>query len=311
MIVAEQLGKTFDEFVAVHEVSLDVAPGEVLALLGPNGAGKTTTIRMLTAILKPTRGRASVAGFDVVQQPDDVRRMVGVLTEHHGLYTRNQGDEYLDFFGEMYGLTKAVRRQRSAALLERFGLADAAKRRIGEYSKGMRQKLSLIRAMLHDPAALLLDEPTSAMDPESAKQVRDAILELRRDHRTVILSTHNLNEAELLADKIAIIRKGRIVASGSPAELKQRLMGPAEMEVRLAQPLNGVVKDLHGLVMVGDTGEQWLRYTSGQPEVDNPQVLAKLAGLGVPVVTLSEVPRSLESVYLQIMGAEATEEAAR
>lgn len=311
MIVAEQLGKTFDEFVAVHEVSLDVAPGEVLALLGPNGAGKTTTIRMLTAILKPTRGRASVAGYDVVQRPDAVRRVVGVLTEHHGLYTRSQGDEYLDFFGEMYGLSKAVRRQRSATLLERFGLADAAKRRIGEYSKGMRQKLSLIRAMLHDPAALLLDEPTSAMDPESAKQVRDAILELRRDHRTVILSTHNLNEAELLADKIAIIRKGRIVASGSPAELKQRLMGPAEMELRLAQPLNGVVKDLHGLVTVRAVGEQWLRYTSGQPEVDNPQVLAKLAGLGVPVVTLSEVPRSLESVYLQIMGAQATEEATR
>jgi ABC-type multidrug transport system ATPase subunit len=174
-IYAEDLTKHFDDFVAVDGVSFQVAAGEVLVLLGPNGAGKTTTVRMLTSILTPTRGRARVAGYDVVAQADQVRASVGVLTEQHGLYNRMNAREYLRFFGQLYNLRPQNCQERIDLLLEKFGLSFAGKKRLGEYSKGMRQKLALVRAMLHDPPVLLLDEPTSAMDPESARMVRDAI----------------------------------------------------------------------------------------------------------------------------------------
>ncbi|MEL6525201.1 MAG: ABC transporter ATP-binding protein, partial [Chloroflexota bacterium] len=171
MIETYQLTKQFDDFLAVQDVTLSVEPGEVLAMLGPNGAGKTTTVRMMTSILPPTSGSAKIAGYDVVTHPADVRANVGVLTEQHGLYERMRGLDYLDFFGQIYHIPKKERRDRSLALMERFGLENALDKRLGEYSKGMKQKLALVRAMLHNPPVLLLDEPTSAMDPQSASQV--------------------------------------------------------------------------------------------------------------------------------------------
>jgi ABC-2 type transport system ATP-binding protein len=305
MIETHALTKHFENFTAVQDVSLTVRPGEVLALLGPNGAGKTTTVRMLTSILKPSSGWARIAGHDVVQAPDRVRRSVGVLTEQHGLYFRMKAEEYLDFFGELYGLPASARRRRAGELLDRFGMRFATGKRLGEYSKGMRQKLALIRAMLHDPPVLLLDEPTSAMDPQSAKLVRDAITQLRSEQRAIIMCTHNLPEAEQLADHIAIIRRGRIIARGSPARLKRELLGPALMELRTAASLNGVAQHLSNVVEVLETGADWLRYRTPDPAATNPLVLQRLADQRVPVVTLSEVPRSLEAVYLQVVESEA------
>ena len=295
-------------FTAVDGVSLRVQPGEILALLGPNGAGKTTTVRMLASILKPSEGWARVAGFDTVRQARQVRHAVGLLTEFPGLYLRMRGDEYLAFFGRLQGLSEAQIRRRTDELLARFGLAEAARQRLAEYSKGMRQKLALIRAMLHNPALLLLDEPTSAMDPQSAKQVRDAILDVRRDRRTILLCTHNLTEAEMLADRIAIIRRGRIVALDETAALKARLLGPPLLEVRLAHPLDGLLSQLGALVQVEEAGETWFRYRTTTPEETNPALLARLGALGARVLTLSEVPHSLEEVYLRIVedGAQAT-----
>jgi ABC-2 type transport system ATP-binding protein len=290
----------------VDGVNLTVQPGEVLALLGPNGAGKTTTVRMLTSILKPTAGWARVAGHDVAKDPAGVRASVGVLTEHHGLYFRMRAEEYLDFFGELYGLPRAVRRDRATQLLEQLGMREAVGRRLGEYSKGMRQKLALIRALLHDPPVLLLDEPTSAMDPQSAKLVRDAIAQLRSEKRAIILCTHNLTEAELLADQIAVIRRGRIITQGSPAHLKLELLGRPELELRAAAPLNGLVEDLADLVEVVASGADWLRYRAADPVAVNPLILQRLAEQHVPVVTLAEVPRSLEDVYLRVVEADET-----
>jgi ABC-2 type transport system ATP-binding protein len=307
MIETYALTKRFDTFQAVTGVTLTVPEGEVMALLGPNGAGKTTTVRMLTSILRPTSGWARVAGHNVVESPAGVRRSVGVLTEHHGLYMRMRAEEYLSFFGELYGLPAAVCRQRASRLLEQFGMRDALKKRLGEYSKGMRQKLALIRAMLHDPPVLLLDEPTSAMDPESARLVRDAIAGLRSEKRTVILCTHNLTEAELLADHIAVIRRGCIIAQGSPSELKRQWLGPALFELHTATPLNGAVTAIASLTTVVEHGPTWVRYLTASPAVTNPQVLAGLARHQVGVVTLSEVPRSLEDVYLQVVAAKANE----
>ena len=301
MIETADLTKKFGDFTAVDGVDLAVREGEVLALLGPNGAGKTTTVRMLASILKPTVGWARISGYDTVKEANTVRQLVGLLTEFPGLYLRMRGMDYLDFFGQLQGLSRTERAERSEYLLRRFELWDARDQRTGEYSKGMRQKLALVRAMLHDPQVLFLDEPTSAMDPHSAKLVRDAIRELRRDQHTVILCTHNLNEAEMLADRIAIIRRGCIVALGTDAELKARLLGDTVLELRLAQPLNGLLSDVEDLVDVEDHGDTWLRYSTPEPEHVNPRLLQQLAERGVPVVTLSEVPRSLEDVYLRIV----------
>lgn len=304
MIETEGLSKTFDTFPAVVDLTLQVNAGELLALLGPNGAGKTTTVRMLGAILRPTRGRARVNGFDVVTDADQVRRSVGMLTEQPGLYLRMSGLEYLQFYGRLYGLSDGESLPRSKALFERFDMSNAASRRLGEYSKGMRQKVGLIRSMLHDPPVLLLDEPTSAMDPHSAKLVRDAIRELRDDQRTIILCTHNLAEAEILADRIAIIKQGTIVATGEPGDLKRQLLGQPQVEVKVDRQLNGELQELSDLVHVEWIGEDVIRFRTDQPEVANPKLVRRLSDLGLGVISLREVSQSLEEVYLRVVSEE-------
>ena len=299
MIFTEDLTKHFDDFVAVNGIHLDVPQGQVLVLLGPNGAGKTTTVRMLDSILVPTRGRALVAGFDVVKDAEEVRSRVGVLTEHHGLYGRMSGDEYLEFFGKLYGLQRQDYLARIDRLLKQVGMDFARKRRLGEYSKGMRQKLALVRAMLHEPPVLLLDEPTSAMDPESARMVRDAINELRSSERTILLCTHNLQEAEELADQVAIIWQGQIIASGGLQEMKMRLLGPMEYEARMAQPLDGWAGKLLDGVMLTGRGEDWLRFKIEEPVETNPRLLRKLLRDRLEVVSFREVPHTLEQAYLK------------
>ncbi|HUN07474.1 MAG TPA: ABC transporter ATP-binding protein [Aggregatilineales bacterium] len=301
MIDAQELVKDFDGFRAVDHISLNVPAGSVLAVLGPNGAGKTTTVRMLTSILAPTSGRASIAGYDVVTQPEAVRAHVGVLTEQHGLYERMKAVEYLDFFGRVYRLSATERKRRSLDLMDRFGLTFALDKRLGEYSKGMKQKLALVRSMLHNPPVLLLDEPTSAMDPLSAKQVRDAIIELQRDERTFLITTHNLTEAQSLANTIAVIRAGRIVAHGTFDDLARQFIGAPVMELRTAAPMNGLARDLADLVTVEASGEDWLQYRAPHPAQLNPAVLRRAASVGVEVVTLAPVSRTLEDVYLQIV----------
>ncbi len=301
MIQTEDLGKKFDDFWAVEGVSLLVQPGEVLALLGQNGAGKTTTVRMLTSVLTPTRGRAQICGYDVVQQPEQVRASVGVLTEQHGLYLRMTGEEYLDFFGKVYRLDPTARQKRSQEWMEYFGLAEVARRPIGQYSKGMRQKLALARTLFHNPPVLLLDEPTSAMDPEFAQLVRKAIASLRSEQRTIIICTHNLVEAEMLADKIAIIYHGRILESGTLDELKQNLLGPAEYEVRLKGDWLGENLILpYGVtkLMPGKTGP---RFRVEDPQSANPILLKEMMDQGAEVVAYQELPRTLEQVYLAAM----------
>jgi ABC-2 type transport system ATP-binding protein len=306
MIQANGLTKKFNQFLAVDQVSLEVKSGEVLALLGPNGAGKTTTLRMLTSVLRPTQGSACVAGYDVVTHPAEVRASVGVLTEQHGLYGRMNALEYLDFFGQVFRMHPDFRLKRTDELLEQFGLWNDRKRRIGEYSKGMRQKLALARALYHNPPVLLMDEPTSAMDPESAKLVRDAIHGLRSANRTIIICTHNLAEAEELADKIAIIHRGRIIISGEVEELKTNLLGSPQFEVRLGVSLGAVELTLPDSATLTTRGEDWLQYRAAQPMQTNPLVVDYLMKMNLPVVRLAEVPRSLEKAYLQAMSDTAT-----
>jgi ABC-2 type transport system ATP-binding protein len=306
MIETHDLSKYYEDFLAVDRVNLNVPAGSVLALLGPNGAGKTTTVRMLTSILAPSAGWARIAGHDVVREPERVRASVGVLTEQHGLYERMKAVEYLDFFGRVYRLPPAVRKQRSLDLMDRFGLTFALGKKLGEYSKGMKQKLALVRAMLHDPPVLLLDEPTSAMDPQSAKLVRDAIEELVRDARTFLLTTHNLNEAQQLADRIAIIRHGRIIAQGTFDELAVRFAGEPTIALRAGRALNGFAADLErafaGKLHVEEQGDTWLHYRASEPaDRINPLVVRHAVAQGIDVVALTPLTRTLEEIYLQVV----------
>lgn len=301
MIETHDLSKQFHDFMAVDGVNLSVEPGQILALLGQNGAGKTTTVRMLTALLLPSRGWARVAGYDVVKNGYDVRASVGVLTEQHGLYMRMTAVEYLDFFGQVYSLSPSARKTRSENLLEYFGLAEAAKRRVGEYSKGMRQKLALARAMMHDPGVLLLDEPTSAMDPESARLVRDEIARLKSSKRTIVICSHNLNEVEALADKIAIIYRGRILIQGTLDELARKVLGAPEYKILFSEAYDvNELKLPQGVELLEKTATS-LKVRVEAPQEANPQILKELSVKSIPVMAFQEQMRTLEQVYLKVM----------
>jgi len=301
MIETHELTKQFNDFLAVDGVNLSVDAGHILAILGQNGAGKTTTVRMLTALLNPTRGWARVAGYDVVKNGHDVRSSVGVLTEQHGLYMRMTAVEYLDFFGQVYSLSSTARKSRSDHLLEYFGLAEAAHRRVGEYSKGMRQKLALARAMMHDPGVLLLDEPTSAMDPESARLVRDEIARLKSSQRTIVICSHNLTEVEALADQIAIIYRGKILIQGTLEDLKRAVLGLPEYEVKFSETWNSTGLELpNGVEMLSRTATSF-KVRVENPQEANPQILKNLSAKSASVMAFQEEPRTLEQVYLKVM----------
>jgi ABC-2 type transport system ATP-binding protein len=256
---------------------------------------------MLASILKPTSGQVIVSGYDSITQSREIRQLIGLLTEHHGLYTRMKAHDYLRFFGESYGMDHSEIRARADLLLRRYGLGGAVDVRLGQYSKGMRQKLALVRALLHDPAVLLLDEPTSAMDPASAHLVRNSIDDLRRSDRAIIVCTHNLFEAEALADRIAIIRRGQIIAMDSTEALKRRLLGNPVMELRVATELDGAVSAMPADVQLLARGERWIRYEVKDPDLTNPSVINAMMEAGVPIVTLAEVERSLEDLYLRVV----------
>lgn len=301
MIETCDLGKQFNDFWAVQNLTLQVKPGQILALLGQNGAGKTTTVRMLTALLRPTYGWAKVAGYDVANQGNAVRASVGVLTEQQGLYVRMNAREYLDFFGQAYSMSPQLRKKRSDYLLEYFGLLEAADRRIGEYSKGMKQKLALARALMHEPPVLLLDEPTSAMDPESARLVRDENASLRSSQRAIVICTHNLAEAEALADIVVIIFRGRILLQGDLQNLKDRVLGSVEYAARLLREWDAGGLNLPHGVRMQQNDPDCIRFRVEEPHIANPLLLESLAAAHAPLLTFQEVSRSLEQVYLKVM----------
>src|SRR5215471_6600679 len=234
MIETSGLTRRFGTLTAVSHVSLHVPDGAILALLGPNGAGKTTTIRMLSGLLAPTEGDATVAGYDIRREPAAVRACVGLVTDTPGLFEQMKVLAYLDFFGSIYGIPAAERRRRIDELLEFFDLAEHRNKKMAGFSKGMKQKVALARALIHEPAVLFLDEPTSGLDPLSARAVRELIVGLKHSRRSIILCTHDLDEAERLADEAAIIRQGRIVSYDTPAALRRQATGETQVTIELA-----------------------------------------------------------------------------
>jgi ABC-2 type transport system ATP-binding protein len=251
IISAHGLTKRFGKLVAVHDVSFDIQAGQVFGFLGPNGAGKTTTIRMLTGLVRPSSGSASVAGFDVSSEPLAVKRRVGYLAETPYLYPKLSGREFLAFMGALYGVPASVVRSRAARLLALFELAEKADELVETYSHGMRQKLALGGALMHEPPVLFLDEPTSGLDPRSARLVKDLLVALVERGHTVFLSTHVLEIAEQLCHRVGIIDRGQVIATGTLEELRQRSQAYSLEDIFLQ--LTGGAEDRELVAYLRDT----------------------------------------------------------
>jgi len=216
------LTKRFGGFTAVDQVSFKVGNGEVFGLLGPNGAGKTTTMRLLSTVLRPTSGTASVAGYDLLREPQKVRASIGVLPEDTGLYDRLTAKEHLLYYGRLHGMPEDSLMKRSDELLEIMELTDRANTKVGDFSKGMKQKVALLRAFIHDPPVMLLDEPTAGLDVMSARSIHGFVERFRSQGKTIMISTHNMTEAQKICNRIAIIDHARVVASGTVEELQAK-----------------------------------------------------------------------------------------
>jgi ABC-2 type transport system ATP-binding protein len=312
MIRASGLGRQFGALWAVRHMDLEVLRGEVLGLLGPNGAGKTTTVRLLTALIEPTEGQASVDGFDVIERPEEVRARVGILTETPGLYDKLSARANLDFFGRLYGLDAATRATRIERYLRLFSLWERRDDVAGAFSKGMKQKLAIARALLHDPAVIFLDEPTAALDPEAAYVVREAIESLQKSGRTIVLATHNLDEADRLCDRIAFVRGG-LLRIDSPAALRGSVGGHG-VEVGLSTAtgssdtppvaisgLAAAARAVPGVASVESTDHRLIVGTA-DPATVTPSLVRTLVAAGADIVEVRERATTLEEIYFEVMG---------
>ena len=299
MIETRDLCKRFGENLAVDHLTISVEEGEVFGFLGPNGAGKTTTIRILTGLVSATSGAASVAGYAIGSQDMEVRRRAGILTESPGLYDRLSAERNLSFFAQLYEVEDV------AGQVERYlrmlGLWDRRHEEVGTFSKGMRQKLAIGRALLHEPEVLFLDEPTSGLDPEAARLIREFIESLKHQGRTIFICTHNLNEADRLCDHIAIFN-ARLLALDTPANLRRKLYGRSvvfhlqQNEARFEDELRAFpfVETVQGV-------DNKLLVTLEDPEVHNPILVRKLVEVGAEIQFVGELRRSLEDVYLKLI----------
>jgi ABC-2 type transport system ATP-binding protein len=289
---------------AVDGLTLQVNKGEVFGFLGPNGAGKTTTVRLLTCLIAPTSGRAWVNNQEVGKADQQIRAMVGILTESPGLYERLSARRNLEFFAELYGVKDA--RGQAEKYLRLLELWDRREAEANTLSKGMRQKLAIARALLHEPPVLFLDEPTSALDPEAAKTVRDFIETLRGQGRTIFLCTHNLDEAERLCDRIAVFRQ-RLIAVDTPEALRRQLFGRQtvihllHLEDRFTDALRSLpfVKHVEAVRAARESGT--LSISLDDPPAQNPGIVRALVELGAQIQFVSELQHSLEDVYLSLI----------
>ncbi|MBM7114316.1 ABC transporter ATP-binding protein [Archangium primigenium] len=297
-ISVQGLAKRFGARTAVEGLTFDVRPGEVFGLLGPNGAGKTTTVRMLTGLLKPSEGEAHVWGHSVRTQGEALRRAVGLLTEQPGLYERLSARDNLRFFMKLHELDERRVWPRAQAWLERFGLGGREDEPCGSFSKGMRQKLAIVRTLVHEPQVLFLDEPTSGLDPESARTVRDAVAELAAEGRTLVLCSHNLVEVERLCTRVAVV-KGRLLALAPLEDLRR---AGSALEVKVEGDAERFVPALAALPFappsLAEGGRLRVMLTD---EAQTPDVVACLVGAGARVRSAVPALRPLEEVYLELI----------
>lgn len=303
MIHAENLTKQFGSLTAVDRVSLDVEEGEIFGFLGPNGAGKTTTVRMLASLISKTNGTAVVAGCEVGKEADalKLRHRIGILPENVGLYDISSAYKNLEYFGRLQGVDPPTLRKNIEQLLRRMELWEKKDLPVGSFSKGMKQKVALARALVHDPVLLFLDEPTANLDPEAAKTVRDIILELKKEKRTIFLNTHNLDEAQRICDRVGILRT-RLLTTGSPRSLESQISGVRTV-VRLeraSKEITDVVRARFGSENVEIDGDQLIVKVE-DADRDNPAIIEAVIAAGGRIRQLSPLSTSLEEVYLRLV----------
>ena len=300
MIDAENLTKNFGEVTAVDGLTFHIDEGEVFGFLGPNGAGKTTTIRMLCCLISKTSGTASIGDYKVGNPADSlqIRKMIGLVPDNVGLYNELSAYENLDFYGKLYECPALKRKENIEHFLKMLGLWEKKDVAAGTFSKGMKQKLAITRALIHEPKILFLDEPTASLDPESSKTVRDFILELKQEKRTIFLNTHNLDEAQRICDRIGIL-KTRLLTIGTPAQLKESL-GGVKVGIKLTQVTDAIVSAVSKVtkrrVEVSDNS---LIIDAPSADADNSEIIAAIVSADGHIQLITEITPTLEDVYLK------------
>jgi ABC-2 type transport system ATP-binding protein len=301
MIHTENLTKKFGDRTAVEALTVDVREGEVFGFLGPNGAGKTTTVRMLTTLIGPTSGTATVNNFRVGQDDTAIRRCIGILTETPGMYDRLSAEKNLTIFANLYEVADV--KGQVEKYLRLLGLWDRRGDLVGNFSKGMKQKLAICRALLHEPALVFLDEPTSGLDPEAARLVRDFIEEIKAHGRTIFLCTHNLDEADRLCDRIGVMKQ-HLITVDTPTNLRQKLYG-RKVVFHLREADDALLARVRALPFVKEAQrvDQKLVLGLDDPETHNPVVVRLLVEAGADIQFVGELRHSLEDVYMSLVGA--------
>jgi ABC-2 type transport system ATP-binding protein len=299
MITTQNLTKKFDQITAVENLSLDIPEGEVFGFLGPNGAGKTTTVRMLTSLISPTGGTAAVNNFPLGEQDIEIRRSVGLLTETPGLYDNLSAERNLEIYASLYEVEDI--KGQVEKYLRFLGLWDRRMDPAATFSKGMKQKLAIARALLHEPRTLFLDEPTAGLDPEASRLVREFILDIKDQGRTIFICTHNLDEADRLCDRIGVF-KTRLLVVDSPVNLRRQVFG-RKVVFHLSQADQALVDKIaeHPRVSEAKLIDQKIVATIEDPETHNPELIRILVREGADVQFIGELRRSLEDVYLQLV----------
>jgi ABC-2 type transport system ATP-binding protein len=299
--------RTAREVRAVEDVSLEIQSGELFGLLGPNGAGKTTTVKMLTTLLIPTAGAATVLGFDVVKQADQVRRRIGfIFGGERGLYWRLSGIDNLRYFASLYSIDPDISKKRIPFLLEMVGLKGRGEEFVSGYSRGMKQRLHVARTLLHDPEVLFLDEPTLGLDPVGARDFRQVILNLQSEKKTILLTTHYMYEADALCDRIAVINHGRIIALDTPGGLKQHVSDLSVVEVETFGAPDATIEKVRALTFVDSLAveetekNQMLLVQTKRGAEAVPDILAALGGQRLGRVIVREP--TLEDAYVRLVG---------
>jgi ABC-2 type transport system ATP-binding protein len=307
MIEVTNLVKTFKTFNAVDDISFTVKKGEIFGLLGPNGAGKSTTLRILSTLARPSGGKATIGGYDVVKEDNKVREMLGIVSEKMIIYDRLTAKENLWFFGCLYGLPKEQLRKRMDELLELVNLTQFKDKQVGTFSTGMRQRMNVIRALLNEPKVLFLDEPTLGLDPQSSVEIRDFIKKLNKDHgTTIIVTTHMMLDADILCDRIAIVDHGKIIALDTSANLKKAIVGADKRVIKLevSNLTGGMTEKIKALPCVAALNQEEptkLRLTvTGDSAFDN--VLDTVRGMGGKIMSMENLQPTLEDVFLHLTG---------
>ncbi len=299
-IEVDNLTKLFEDFTAVDHLDFEVKNGEIFGFLGPNGAGKTTTVRMLTGIIKPDLGQVSIMGHDIRQDPIKAKQIMGVVPELSNAYTELTALNNLQFMAELYGVPKKDARQRAEELLGKFDLYERKDHKVRTFSKGMKQKLIIAMSLMNNPEILFLDEPTSGLDVMSARLIKDMLLELNKEGKTIFLTTHYMEEANQLCSRVAIINHGKIAAIDAPEKLKMRIGGLEWVEVSFDMPVDASdFSDLSGVIDVRISGDKLRLYTN-EPGMTIYQLVDYSRSNDLEIVMLNTLTPTLEDVFIKL-----------